>query len=72
MTKFLTDENIPPANVLLYPPESHHGVIRIRIHPPLLQDIIQALEDFLHYFDLSAIEGTLIVLERQGFRVRRA
>ena len=118
MTKFLADENIPPAvveflrnkgldvkeirglrtpspldaaimelahqeeralltfdkhfaNILLYPIMGHYGVIRIRIHPPLLSDIIQALEQFLKKFDLGMLRGTLIVLERDGFRVRR-
>jgi len=119
MTKFLMDENIPPAvvdflrnrgfdakevrqteihgasddeimqlaiqdgrvlvtfdkhfsNILLYPIHSYCGVIRIRIHPPLLLDIIQAFDLFLQKFDLANFRGTLIVLEREGFRVRRS
>jgi len=118
MTKFLIDENIPPAvahflrdkgfdvkevreagihgisdaeimdlarqdgrvlltfdkhfsNILFYPLQSHNGVIRMRVHPPLLSDIIQALDLFLQKFDLGTIRGTLIVLAREGFRVRR-
>jgi predicted nuclease of predicted toxin-antitoxin system len=113
MTKFLVDENVPPAvdflkdkgfdvkevrelsipgtsngvimglarqeeralvtfdkhfsDILRYPLDSHFGVIRIRIHPPLLSDIIQALEHFLENFDLKTIRRTLIVLEREGF-----
>jgi predicted nuclease of predicted toxin-antitoxin system len=59
------------ADILLYPPSSHCGVIRIRVHPPLLSDIFQALEDYLQKFDLTTIRGTLVVLERDGFRVRR-
>jgi predicted nuclease of predicted toxin-antitoxin system len=119
MTKFLLDENVPPAigvflrnmdfdvahakasgmlgasddqimdlarqeertlitfdkhfaDLLLYPPGTHWGVIRIRIHPPLLADVVQALDHFLKQFDLSTIRGTLIVLENDGFRIRRA
>ena len=60
------------ANLLLYPLDSHYGIIRIRIHPPLLSDIIQSLEHFLVKFDLATIKGTLIVLEREGYRVRRS
>jgi hypothetical protein len=59
------------ANILLYPPNSHHGIIRIHIHPPLIPDIIQALEHFIRNFDLDKINKTLVVLERKGFRVRR-
>jgi predicted nuclease of predicted toxin-antitoxin system len=60
------------ANLLIYPLDNHYGIIRIRIHPPLLSDIIQSLEHFLLKFDLATIKGTLIVLEREGYRVRRS
>jgi predicted nuclease of predicted toxin-antitoxin system len=60
------------ANILLYPLKSHYGVIRIRIHPPLLADILRALDDLLERFDITTFVRTLIVLERDGFRVRRA
>jgi predicted nuclease of predicted toxin-antitoxin system len=59
------------SNILLYPLDSHYGVIRIRIHPPLVPDILRVLDQFLQKFDLSTIRRTLIVLEREGFRVRR-
>ena len=59
------------ANILVYPPNSHHGIIRIRIHPPLIDDIIEALDQLLQKFDLNTIEGSLVVLEREGFRIRR-
>ena len=59
------------ANLVLYPPNTHWGVIRIRIHPPLLGDVTEALAHFLEQFDMSTIRGTLIVLENNGFRIRR-
>jgi hypothetical protein len=59
------------ANILTYPPHSHYGIVRIRIHPPLIDDLIRALDQLTKKFDLNAIEGSLIVLEREGFRVRR-
>lgn len=59
------------ANILLYPLDSHFGVVRIRIDPPLLSDIAQAFARFFQKFDLTTIHQTLIILERDGFRVRR-
>ena len=59
------------ANILLYPLNSHHGIIRIRIHPPLISDIVEAFENLMRNFDLNMISGALIILEREGFRVRR-
>jgi len=58
------------ANILLYPLNSHHGIIRIRIHPPVISDIVKALEHLMRNFDLSKVNQTLIVLGRDGFRVR--
>lgn len=60
------------ADLVLYPPGTHWGVIRIRIHPPQLSDVIQALDQFLKQFDMSTIQGALIVLQKDGFRIRRA
>jgi len=59
------------GNILVYPPSTHYGIIRIRIHPPLIGDIIEAFDQLLANFDFHAIEGSLIVLEREGFRIRR-
>ena len=59
------------SNILLYPPHTHSGVIRIRLHPPLFEDIVQVLDNFIKSFDLAKMKGTLVVLERDGFRVRR-
>lgn len=50
------------ANVLLYPLDSHYGVIRIHVHPPLISDLTRALEHFLQKFDLATIRATLIVI----------
>jgi predicted nuclease of predicted toxin-antitoxin system len=58
------------ANILTYPPGSHYGIIRIRIHPPLIEDIIHAFDQLMKGFDLNTINGSLIVLEREGFRLR--
>ncbi len=59
------------SNILLYPPPTHYGIIRIRIHPPLLSDIKRALEHFFEKFDPASIKGTLVILERDGFRIHR-
>jgi predicted nuclease of predicted toxin-antitoxin system len=60
------------ADIALYPPDSHWEVIRIRIHPPTVDKVTETLAYFLKQFDLSSIRGTLIILESNGFRIRRA
>lgn len=59
------------ADVLQHPPDSHHGIIRIRIHPPLPPTVLHALERFLQQYDLTLLKGALVLLERDGYRVRR-
>ena len=59
------------GNILLYPPKEYHGIIRINIHPPVLEDILATFDKFLKTFDLSKLSDSLIILEREGFRVRR-
>jgi predicted nuclease of predicted toxin-antitoxin system len=59
------------SNILVYPPGSHHGIIRVRIHPPLIDDIVNALNQLFQQLDITAMKGSLIILQREGFRVRR-
>lgn len=57
------------GNILQYPPELYFGIIRFRIHPPVLNLVIKSVERFLNEFDLSKIRGKLIILEYDGYRV---
>ncbi|GBC95429.1 hypothetical protein HRbin16_01218 [bacterium HR16] len=59
------------ADILRYPPSSHYGVVLIRVHPPVAEDVWYALENFCDKFDMSSLRGALVVVERTGFRVRR-
>ncbi len=59
------------ANPLLYPDDSHSGIVRIRIHPPTPREVYQAFERFLAQFDLDTLGGALVSLEGDGYRVRR-
>jgi predicted nuclease of predicted toxin-antitoxin system len=59
------------ANILLYPLGTHVGIIRIRLHPPLIGDILDTLDNFFRNVDLNEIRGSLVILERDGFRIRR-
>ncbi len=59
------------TNPLLYLDDDRAGVVRFRIHPPLLNDTLEALKHFLQQFDLTTLPGSLVVLERGGYRVRR-
>lgn len=59
------------ANILLYPPKDFSGIIRIRIHPPLVSSIWPVLKTTLAKLSFEQIDKNLIVLEKDGFRIRK-
>lgn len=58
------------ANILLYPPQEFSGIIRIKIHPPRAETIINALNHLFQKLSPSQIDKRLVVLEKDGFRIR--
>ena len=58
------------GNVLKYPPSNTAGIIHIRIHPPLLEDVLLAIEALFKKCKVPSFHGKLIVLSRTGYRVR--
>lgn len=55
------------ANTLLFPPAEYVGIVFIRIRPPLITAVLDAL---LSMFDsVKEFEGKLFVLSETGFRL---
>ena len=59
------------SNILQYPPGSHYGIIRIRIHPPLINVIHNSLKNYFSSFSIGNLKGSLIIIEEKGYRVRK-
>ncbi len=59
------------SNIIKYPPERFSGIIRVRIHPPLIEDINNALKLLLERMKIDEMRGKLIVLEKEGYRIRK-
>ena len=57
------------ANPFLFPPKEFHGIIRLRIHPPVITDITRVLEKLFLSFSPKDFKGKLIILEKNGSRV---
>ena len=57
------------TNKLLFPPERFSGIIHIRIHPPIIADIQNALENLFHNLSSENLKGKLVLLAKDGFRV---
>lgn len=58
------------GNILLYPPKECHAIICINIHPPILEDIFESFNKFFKKFDTLKLPGILIILEKNGFRIK--
>ena len=58
------------GDILRYPPRNLSGVILIRIHPPLLEDISPALNNLFKNYHKNSFKGRLIVLTKSGYRIR--
>ena len=58
------------GDILRYPPQNLPGIILIRIYPPLLNDILCALENLFKSYGDDSFKGRLIVLSKSGYRIR--
>lgn len=58
------------ANIIWYPPETLHGIIRLKFHPPVILDILSALEDLFRRLSSKDLDKRLVILEKNGLRIR--
>ncbi|MHA1593548.1 MAG: DUF5615 family PIN-like protein [Candidatus Baldrarchaeia archaeon] len=57
------------ANIVLYPPEEYYGIIVFRIHPPIPDDLIRALDRILE--KIQNFEGKTIIVYRNRIEIIR-
>lgn len=50
------------GNILLFPPEEHDGIVFIRIVPPVIKTVTDALSDLFDKVKPSEFKGKLFVL----------
>jgi predicted nuclease of predicted toxin-antitoxin system len=58
------------GDILRYRPQDLPGIILIRIHPPILDDIFYALDNLFKKYSADSFNGKLIVLSKSGYRIR--
>jgi len=69
--RILLTHDIHFSNILLYPPKQYSGIIRIKIHPPLVDKIVSALKYLLSKTSPEEFDKKLFVLEKDNFRIRK-
>ena len=57
------------GNILLFPPEKHDGIVFIRIVPPVIKTVTDALSDLFDKVKPSEFKGRLFVLTPFRFRI---
>jgi predicted nuclease of predicted toxin-antitoxin system len=58
------------ADILTYPPSQYAGIIRVRINPPTADAVIHSLKELFKRLSPEDFAKRLIVLEKDGFRIR--
>ena len=59
------------GNVLLYPPGLHSGIIVLKTHMLSSESIRDLLAGFLAEIKEDEVSGSLIILEKHRYRIRR-
>lgn len=60
------------ADARMYPAGSHAGVIRLRVWPTTIEQTESALGRLLGAVSDEELIGCLVIVDRQGIRVRRS
>lgn len=59
------------VNILAYPPAEYWGIVRLRVEPPLIRDILRALEQVFSRFSKPAdFKGRLFIVNPDSLRIR--
>ena len=68
----LVTRDLDFANIVVYPPETHRGVIALRLPPHFTAlQIVRVLKQFLARVDRKVLPAALTIVEEGQYRVRR-
>jgi predicted nuclease of predicted toxin-antitoxin system len=70
--QFLVTADKGFADIRLYAPGTHAGVLLLRPDQDGIRPLIELLERVLASYDLEALAGTVTVVTPRGVRIRRA
>jgi predicted nuclease of predicted toxin-antitoxin system len=70
--RFLVTADKGFADIRVYPPGTHAGVLLLRPDEDGIRPTLELLEQVLASFDLTVLAGTVTVATPRGIRIRRA
>lgn len=69
--RILITNDIHFSNIIVYPPTQHLGIIVLKIRPRILDRVHAVLFRFLDTIDQEGMKGTLVIIDRNKYRVRK-
>lgn len=69
--RILVTEDIDFGNILLYPPKLHHGIILLRFRHSLESEIHDILSCLLAELKPKDFKETLIIVDKDKYRIRK-
>lgn len=57
------------GNIELFPPNHYYGIVLIRIRPPLIETILNALLNLFKIVKVKEFKGKLLTVTAHGFKV---
>ena len=59
------------SNIIIYPPTQHLGIIVLKIRPRFLDSVHMVLSRFLDTIDQEDMKRTLVIVDRNKYRMRK-
>lgn len=69
--RILVTEDMDFANIILYPPKLHHGIILLRYRHKLEREIHAALSRLLKELKPSDFKKALVIVDADKYRLRK-
>lgn len=70
--RVLVTNDLDFSNIRRYPPTEHRGIIVLKIRPRTLHEVHLVLKQLLENVAPEAIDQTLVIVDRNKYRVRRS
>jgi len=70
--RFLVTADKGFADIRIYPPGTHFGIMLLRPDQDGIRPIVELIERVLQSYDLNSLAGTTTVVTPRGIRVRKS
>ena len=69
--RILITADLDFSNIRRYPPANHNGIIVLKIRPKILNEVHALLKKLVETISQENLNQTLVIVDRNKYRVRR-